>query len=74
MGNFFSSLLGLIGYGFMLLLPLGWVYWLWIAIKVGGFAMFVVALFPITTPIAAVLGGWSFLFGIPDWVQSIFIY
>ena len=55
------------------LLPLGWVYWLWLAVKMGGFAMFALALFPITSPIAAILGGWSFLFGLPGWVVSVFI-
>ncbi|ANW27321.1 maltose ABC transporter permease [Vibrio coralliilyticus] len=56
-----------------LLIPLGWLYWFWLAIKIGGFAMFVLALVPITAPVAAVLGGWSFLFGVPDWVMNVFI-
>ncbi|MBR9830076.1 MAG: maltose ABC transporter permease [Oceanospirillales bacterium] len=55
------------------LLPLGWMYWLWIAVKIGGFAMFALAFFPITAPVAAILGGWSFLFGIPEWVFNMFI-
>ncbi|ELI1839920.1 maltose ABC transporter permease [Vibrio fluvialis] len=56
-----------------ILLPVGWLYWLWIAIKIGGFAMFALALFPLTAPIASILGGWSFLFGLPDWAYSVFI-
>lgn len=50
-----------------ILAPLGWVYWLWLAVKVEGFIMFALALFPLTSPIAAMLGIWSFLFGVPDW-------
>lgn len=73
MGNFFSSLIGYALMSLYFILPLGWVYWLWVAVKIGGFAMFALALFPFTSPVAAVLGGWSFLFGIPDWVQSVFI-
>jgi hypothetical protein len=41
-----------------LLLPLGWVYWLWVAVKIGGFAMFALALFPITSPNSA---SWRYL-------------
>ena len=74
MDNFFSSLFKLVGYSFMSLLPLGWMYWLWVAIKVGGFAMFILAFFPITTPIASILGAWCFIFGIPEWIQNVFIY
>ncbi|MEK1975940.1 maltose ABC transporter permease [Vibrio parahaemolyticus] len=73
MGNFISTLFGWFVMSLYLLLPLGWVYWLWVAVKIGGFAMFALALFPITAPIASILGGWSFLFGLPDWVVSVFI-
>lgn len=73
MGNFISTLFSWLIMSLYLLLPLGWVYWLWVAVKIGGFAMFALALFPITAPIASILGGWSFLFGIPDWVVSVFI-
>jgi membrane-bound ClpP family serine protease len=73
MGNFISTIFGYALMSLYLLLPLGWLYWLWLAIKIGGFAMFVVALFPITTPIAAILGAWSFLFGLPEWAYNFFI-
>lgn len=69
MDKLFSVLGWLIG----ILLPVGWLYWLWLAIKIGGFAMFALALFPLSAPIAAILGGWSFLFGLPDWVVRVFI-
>lgn len=73
MNDFVSTTVGWLFMGIMLLLPIGWLYWLWLAIKIGGFAMFVLALLPITTPIAAILGGWSFLFGMPDWAYSFFV-
>ncbi|MFA0435938.1 maltose ABC transporter permease [Vibrio breoganii] len=73
MGNIIGTIFSWLIMGVYILLPLGWVYWLWIAIKIGGFAMFAVALFPLTAPIASILGGWSFLFGLPQWVVSVFI-
>ncbi|MGG9998970.1 hypothetical protein ACQU0X_02700 [Pseudovibrio ascidiaceicola] len=51
-----------------ILAPLGWVYWLWLSVKVGGFLMFALTLFPLSAPIASMLGIWSFLFGVPVWV------
>ncbi|MFA0054697.1 maltose ABC transporter permease [Vibrio echinoideorum] len=73
MGNIIGTIFSWLIMGCYILLPLGWVYWLWVAIKIGGFAMFAVALFPLTAPIASILGGWSFLFGLPQWVVSMFI-
>ncbi|MGR5297549.1 maltose ABC transporter permease [Vibrio mediterranei] len=73
MGNIISTIFGWIIMSLWLLFPLGWVYWFWIAIKFGGFAMFAMAFFPVTAPFAAILGGWSFLFGLPEWVISVFI-
>ncbi len=73
MSKFISTVFSWFMMSIWFLLPLGWVYWLWLAIKVGGFAMFALALFPITAPIASILGGWSFLFGVPDWTVSVFI-
>ena len=50
---------------------LGFFYWLWMAIKIGSFWMFVVGISPLafmTVPV----GAWSFFFGMPDWVGNMF--
>jgi hypothetical protein len=74
MREFFDSLFGtVLSWILALGLPLGFLYWLWLAIKVGGFAMFAFAFFPFTTPIAAILGAWIFFFGMPEWVYNLFI-
>jgi len=55
------------------LVAIGGLYWLWIAIQIGSFIMFVVGAFPITAMlIAAPVGAWSILFGVPYWVTNIF--
>ncbi|GFD72207.1 hypothetical protein KUL113_16270 [Tenacibaculum sp. KUL113] len=63
---------GLVGKLIIISLGIGWFYWLWLAIKYGGFFMFVVGLLPITAPFSAVLGLWCF-FDIPDWVSDFFM-
>lgn len=54
------------------LLPLGWLYWVYLAVKFGGFIMFVGAFFPLLTPFSAVIGAWAMIFGVPDWMISFF--
>ncbi|HEY2210801.1 MAG TPA: hypothetical protein VGH62_04100 [Bradyrhizobium sp.] len=49
-------------------LLLGWVYWLWLAVKVGSFVMFVFGVFFPLAIIAAILGLWSLLVGMPTWL------
>jgi hypothetical protein len=49
-------------------LILGWVYWLWLAVKVGSFAMFAFGIFFPMVIVAAILGLWSLLVGMPPWL------
>lgn len=60
----------------LLLLPIAFVlgdlYWLWMAIQLGSFGMFVVGMFPVTAILAAPIGAWSLLFGTPSWVIALF--
>ena len=49
-------------------LILGWVYWLWFAVKVGSFAMFAFGIFFPLVIVAAILGLWSLLVGMPPWL------
>ncbi|WP_286339398.1 hypothetical protein [Ferrimonas sp. YFM] len=73
MGNLFSFLYSAMLVALYVLFPAGWLFWLWVAIKAGGFFMFFVALFPITAPFAALIGAWSLLFGMPTWAVDWFI-
>lgn len=66
----FGSVLGVI---FYLFLAVGSLYWLWIAIQIGSFWMFILGLFPPTAIFLAMpVGAWSLAFGVPDWVVNIF--
>jgi hypothetical protein len=68
--EFMSGTLGIFLWG---LVAIGSLYWLWIAIQIGSFLMFVIGVFPITTILIAMpVGAWSLLFGVPDWVISVF--
>ncbi|MFJ5537282.1 hypothetical protein [Vreelandella titanicae] len=54
------------------LIGIGGIYWLWIAIQIGSFWMFIVGLFPLFYIVTAPVGAWSLLFGVPSWVFSLF--
>jgi hypothetical protein len=50
---------------------LGWVYWLWLAIQIGSFAMFLFGLLgPLAIP-AALMGLWALIFGTPHWFHAL---
>ena len=55
-----------------LMLPLGELYWLWIAIQMGSFWMFVFGLAGPLILIAAPTGAYGLIFGMPAWVFSLF--
>lgn len=67
-GGFF----GLLMVGFWILLALGDLYWLWMAIQIGSFWMFVIGLIPPCFIVTGPVGAWSLLFDPPDWVLSTF--
>ena len=68
----FGSAIGLAMGALYFGIPLGWMYWLWLAIQMGSFAMFVYGLFPFTAPIAAIVGLYALAFHPPPWVTSSF--
>jgi hypothetical protein len=72
MRAFFGTLFsGAFGLGFIAIYVggfIGWCWWMWMAIHIGSFWMFVFGLLGITTPVAALLGLWSLLFGAPLWL------
>lgn len=68
--DFLTGTMGILVWG---LVAIGSLYWLWIAIQLGSFLMFVLGVFPITTILLAMpVGAWSLLFGVPDWVINVF--
>jgi len=49
----------------------GWAWWMWMAIHFGSFGMFLSGLAGPLAFLAAVLGLWSMLFGIPLWLLHL---
>lgn len=72
MDRFFETGLGLIIMAVYGLLALGGLYWLWIAVEIGSFFMFVVGVFPLCYVVTAPVGAYSILFGVPNWVYAMF--
>ncbi len=68
----FGSSVQLAFMGLYLLLGVGGLYWLWIAIKIESFMMFIVGLFPLFYIVTAPVGAYSLVFGTPEWVFSWF--
>jgi hypothetical protein len=67
-GALFSSAMGI---GFFLTATLGWAYWMWMAINLGSFLMFLFGLMGPFALLAGILGLWSFAFGIPLWILHL---
>ena len=55
-----------------IVLGLGDIYWLWMAIQLGSFWMFVVGLLGPAAFLTGAAGAWSFFMGPPDWIYSWF--
>jgi len=56
----------------MLLVSIGGLYWLWVAIQIGSFSMFVIGVIPPLFIFTAPVGAWGLLFGMPSWVFAMF--
>ena len=56
----------------MLAISVGGLYWLWVAIQIGSFLMFLVGVFPLFFIVTGPVGAWGLLFGMPNWVFNIF--
>ena len=55
-----------------IVLGLGDIYWLWMAIQLGSFWMFVVGLLGPVAFLTGAAGAWSYFQGPPDWIYSWF--
>lgn len=73
MAKIFGVFLGMAVYALYLGAFVGWAWWIWVAFHLHSFWMFLLALIPFTTPFVAVLGLWSLIFGMPDWVLHLVI-
>jgi hypothetical protein len=49
----------------------GWLYWIYIGVKLGSFAMVIFAILGPLGIVASILGLWSFFFGIPLWLLHL---
>lgn len=74
--DFFNSMFGAAGgiimFAVMLSFPIGFLYWMWMAIQIGSFWMFVLGVVPPIFFVSAVIGAYSLIFGIPAWIFSTF--
>lgn len=77
MRNIITSLIGMVGATAFYVISIGmlpgWVFWLWMAIQFGSFWMFLFAFVGPLGIVAAILGLWSLLFGIPGWLLHMVI-
>lgn len=75
-GAGFLSVLGsgvqLTFFGLYMLLGIGGLYWLWLAIQLKSFLMFVVGIFPLSFFITAPVGAYALIFETPTWVINWF--
>ena len=57
---------------FFVCYTLGTIYWLWMAIQIGSFWMFVLGFAGPTIIFTGLIGGYSMIFGVPDWIINTF--
>ena len=55
-----------------ILFALGDLYWLWTAVQIGSFWMFVLGIIPPFMAVTGAIGAWSLLFGVPTWIHGMF--
>jgi hypothetical protein len=67
-----EAILGIVGAGGLITLYLGmgfgWLYWIYIGVKLGSFGMVIFAILGPIGFVCSILGIWSFIFGIPLWL------
>lgn len=65
----FSGVIGLFGSFLAIIGPL---YWIWIAIQISSWWMFALGFCLPFLPFTALIGVYSLLFGVPDWIFNTF--
>jgi hypothetical protein len=56
----------------IMLLPVGALYWIWMAIQLKSFAMFALGVAGPMVFLTAPIGAWSLVFGMPTWIGRFF--
>jgi hypothetical protein len=73
--EFFAKITGLVGATTFYIISIGmlpgWAYWMWMAIQLGSFGMFLFGILGPLAFVAGLLGLWSLLFGAPLWLLSL---
>ncbi len=57
-------------YALYMLIGIGGIYWLWLAIQIKSFTMFILGIFPLSFIFTAPVGAYSLVFGMPNWIQN----
>ena len=70
--DLYDALGGVAGLAVLAVLPLGGLYWIWMAIHLGSFFMFFLGLAGPFALLTAPIGMYSLIFGMPDWIRSVF--
>jgi hypothetical protein len=72
MGQISNLLQSTMGLGLLITLGLGDLYWLFLAIKLGSFIMFIIGSIPVLAVFTGPIGMWSLFFGPPSWIFDLF--
>lgn len=67
-----DTALGFVLMPLFFLIPVGSLYWIWMAIQLGSFGMFVIGIVPPAALFTAPIGLYSLLFGAPQWLMRMF--
>lgn len=71
-GSLIETVGGGVAFVFFALLSVGSLYWIWMAIQLGSFAMFVLGIAGPFIIVTAPVGAYSMLFGAPSWLLNFF--
>ncbi|QFU22384.1 hypothetical protein FM038_009605 [Shewanella eurypsychrophilus] len=70
--SIFSSGLGIVFYSFYMFFGVGVIYWLWLAIQLESFGMFIVGVIPFAFILTGPIGAYSLIFDTPQWIINVF--
>ncbi|MGS4823193.1 hypothetical protein ACN4GA_30105, partial [Raoultella terrigena] len=68
---FFGSV-GIVFYISIVVFPVGGLYWLWTAIQLKSFSMFLLGVIPFLWIVTSPIGLYSLITDVPDWIYDFF--
>ena len=71
LGVFFGSV-GVVFYISIVIFPVGGLYWLWTAIQLKSFSMFLLGVIPFLWIVTSPIGLYSLITDVPDWIYDFF--